>query len=128
MQVCICQQRRRRRSGWSGLGRTTFQRVAPRLKGQSEDEMIGPGVHANSPLPCVYAFLVYSLPLFCRRIRSPARPDQTVSAVRTYVMLNTDAYSNQWRSYTRAHTGLGPGEFLRALVNHLRSKYLNPVA
>ena len=34
----------------------------------------------------------------------------------------------QWRSYTRAHTGLGPGEFLRALVNHLRSTYLNPVA
>ena len=34
----------------------------------------------------------------------------------------------QWHSYTRAHTGLGPGEFLRALVNHLRSTYLNPVA
>ena len=40
-------QRRRRRSGWSGLGRTTFQRVVglvPRLQRRSEDEMIGPGV------------------------------------------------------------------------------------
>ena len=40
-------QRRRRRSGWSGLGRTTFQRVVglvPRLQGRSEDETIGPGV------------------------------------------------------------------------------------
>ena len=34
----------------------------------------------------------------------------------------------QWCSYTRAHTGPGCGEFLRALVNHLRSAYLNPVA
>ena len=31
----------------------------------------------------------------------------------------------QWRSYTRAHTGPGPGEFLSALVNHARSTYLN---
>ena len=30
-----------------------------------------------------------------------------------------------WRSYTRAHTGPGPGEFLSALVNHARSTYLN---
>ena len=40
-------QRRRRRSGWSGLGRTTFQRVVgvvPRLQRRSEDETIGPGV------------------------------------------------------------------------------------
>ena len=40
-------QRRRRRSGWSGLGRTTFQRVVGlvlRLQRQSEDETIGPGV------------------------------------------------------------------------------------
>ena len=31
----------------------------------------------------------------------------------------------QWRSYTRAHTGPGPGEFLSALVNHAKSTYLN---
>ena len=31
----------------------------------------------------------------------------------------------QWRSYTRAHTGPGPGEFLSALVNYARSTYLN---
>ena len=40
-------QRRRRRSSWSGLGRTTFHRVVglvPRLQRQSEDETIGPGV------------------------------------------------------------------------------------
>ena len=40
-------QRRRRRSGWSGLGRTTFQQVVglvPKLQGRSEDETIGPGV------------------------------------------------------------------------------------
>ena len=36
----------------------------------------------------------------------------------------SDGY-NQWRSYTRAHTGPGPGEFLSALVNHVRSTYLN---
>ena len=28
-------------------------------------------------------------------------------------------------SDTRAHTGPGPGEFLSALVNHLKSAYLN---
>ena len=34
----------------------------------------------------------------------------------------------QWCSYyTRAHMGLGPGEFLSALVNHVRSTYLNAV-
>ena len=33
--------------------------------------------------------------------------------------------SEQWRSYTRAHTAPGPGEFLSALVNHARSTYLN---
>ena len=27
----------------------------------------------------------------------------------------------QWRSYTRAHTGPGPGEFLSALVNNVKS-------
>ena len=32
---------------------------------------------------------------------------------------------NQWRSYTQAHMGPGPGEFLSALVNHVRSTYLN---
>ena len=32
---------------------------------------------------------------------------------------------DQWRSYTRAHTGPGPGEFLSALVNHVKSTYLN---
>ena len=40
-------QRRRRRSGWSCLGRTTFQRIVGlvcRLQRQSEDETIGPGV------------------------------------------------------------------------------------
>ena len=31
----------------------------------------------------------------------------------------------QWRSYTQAHTSPGPGEFLSALVNHVRSTYLN---
>ena len=31
----------------------------------------------------------------------------------------------QWHSYTRAHTGPGSGEFLRALVNYVRSTYLN---
>ena len=40
-------QRRRRRSGWSGQGRTTFQWIVGlvlRLQRQSEDEMIVPGV------------------------------------------------------------------------------------
>ena len=40
-------QRWRRRSGWSGQGRTTFQRVVGlilRLQRQSEDETVGPGV------------------------------------------------------------------------------------
>ena len=37
-------QRRRRRSGWSGLGRITFQRGVLRLQRQCEDEMIWPGV------------------------------------------------------------------------------------
>ena len=43
----LLKQRRRHRSGWSGLGLTTFQRViglVPRLQRQSEDEMIGPGI------------------------------------------------------------------------------------
>ena len=31
----------------------------------------------------------------------------------------------QWRSYTWARMGPGPGEFLSALVNHVRSTYLN---
>ena len=35
---------------------------------------------------------------------------------------------SQWRSYTRAYMGLGPGEFLTALVNHQMFTYLNPVA
>ena len=35
-------------------------------------------------------------------------------------------WKNLWRSYTRAHMGPGPGEFLIALVNHVRSTYLNP--
>ena len=46
-RTAASEQRRRRRSGWSGLGRTTFQRVVglvPRLQGRSEDETIGPGV------------------------------------------------------------------------------------
>ena len=59
--LCIY-QRRCRRSGWSGLGRTTFQQgvgLIIRLQRQCEDRMIWPGVsHASSPLPCVYAFLV----------------------------------------------------------------------
>ena len=33
--------------------------------------------------------------------------------------------SSQWRSYTRARTGPGPGKFLIALVNYVRSTYLN---
>ena len=40
-------QRRRRRSGWSGLGRTTFQRgigLVLRPQRQCEDETIWPGV------------------------------------------------------------------------------------
>ena len=32
--------------------------------------------------------------------------------------------TGQWRSYTRAHTGLGPCKFLRAQVNHLRPVYV----
>ena len=43
----IVYQRRRRRSGWSGQGRTTFQRVVGlvlRVQRPSEDETIGPGV------------------------------------------------------------------------------------
>ena len=48
-------QKRHRRSGWSGLGRTTFQWVVglvPRLQHQSEDEMIGLGI------PCKLAFAI----------------------------------------------------------------------
>ena len=37
-------------------------------------------------------------------------------------------HPQQWCSYTRAHTGPGSGEFLNALVNHVRSTYLNSVA
>ena len=37
----------------------------------------------------------------------------------------TKFHEKQWRSYTRAHTGPGLGEFLSALVNHVRSTYLN---
>ena len=48
VRVCITsQQRWRRQSGWSGLGRTTFQWVVGlvlRLQRVSEDETIGPGV------------------------------------------------------------------------------------
>jgi len=32
---------------------------------------------------------------------------------------------NQWRSYTWAHMGQGPGKFLSALVNYAMSTYLN---
>ena len=52
-------------SGWSGQGRTTFQRVVGLVLGlqkqsedESKDETIGQVSHASLPLPCVYAFLV----------------------------------------------------------------------
>ena len=38
--------------------------------------------------------------------------------------ISTTVHYYQWRSYTRAHTGPGPGEFLSALVNHARSTYV----
>ena len=47
LKLITLKQRRRRQSGWSDLGRTTFQRdvgLIPRLQRQSEDETIGPGV------------------------------------------------------------------------------------
>ena len=46
-KLFIFSRRRRRRSGWSGLGRTTFQRVVrlvPRLQRRSEVETIEPSV------------------------------------------------------------------------------------
>ena len=68
----IVYQRRRRRSGWSGLGRTTFQRVVglvPRLQGQSEDETIGPSIHAA----CLALFVRVS----CNHSRSFAQRSLT---------------------------------------------------
>ena len=47
MPTQVIKQRRRRRSGWSGQGQTTFQRVVGlvlRLQRQSEDKTIGTGV------------------------------------------------------------------------------------
>ena len=45
--VILAGQRRRRPSGWSGQGRTTFQQVVgliSRLQRRSANEMVGPGV------------------------------------------------------------------------------------
>ena len=46
-------QRRRRQSGWSGQGRTTFQQVVG-----LRTRRLGQVSHASSSLLCMYAFLV----------------------------------------------------------------------
>ena len=62
LEIAFSKQRRRCRSGWSGLGRTTFQWViglVPRLQRQSEAKTIGPGVPRKLAFALrVYAFLV----------------------------------------------------------------------
>ena len=81
----IYAQRRRRRSGWSGQGRTTFQQVVgliSRLQRRSANEMVGPGV----PRKLAFAQRVgvsrinRSRCFASRSCRSPARPDRTASA------------------------------------------------
>ena len=51
--MLIISQRRRRRSGWSGQGRTTFQQVVG-----LRTRRLGQVSHASSSLLCMYAFLV----------------------------------------------------------------------
>ena len=51
---------------------------------------------------------------------------QKLNAVQDVGKCHVQTINNwQWRSYTRAHRGPGPGEFLSTLVNHVRSTYLN---
>ena len=73
-------QRRRRRSGWSGQGRTTFQQgvgLISRLQRRSANEMVGPGV----PRKLTFAQRVgvsrinRSCCFASRSCRSPARAD-----------------------------------------------------
>ena len=88
-------QRRRRRSGWSGQGRTTFQQVVgliSRLQRRSANEMVGPGV----PRKLAFAQRVgvsrinRSRCFASRSWQKPgaARPD----CIGTHVLLNTHAY------------------------------------
>ena len=89
-------QRRRRRSGWSGQGRTTFQQVVgliSRLQRRSANEMVGPGVPCTQArlCPACRRFSYKSFPLFCEQIMQKpgaARPD----CIGTHVLLNTHAY------------------------------------
>ena len=48
-----------------------------------------------------------------------------VKVIMLYCRFQMLQCSYQWRSYTWAHMGPGPGEFLSALVNYMRSTYLN---
>ena len=53
----------------------------------------------------------------CRRLRTT----EGVSRRDIISELRDKVTFCQWRSYTRAHTGQGPGKFLSALVNHVKS-------
>ena len=87
-------QRRRRRSGWSGLGCGPLFSGSlvscPDCRDGLRTRRLGQVSHASSPLPCAYAFLVIVPTLL------PA--DQEPGAARsgcigTHVLLNTHAYT-----------------------------------
>ena len=90
-------QRRRRRSGWSGQGRITFQEVVgliSRLQRRSANEMVGPGVLRK----LAFARRVGVCRINCSRCfvsrscKSPAWPDRT-AYIGTHVLLNTHAHT-----------------------------------
>ena len=80
----ILVQRRRRRSGWSGQGRTTFQQVVgliSRLQRRSANEMVGPGVPRKLAFAQRVGVSRINRSCFASRsCRSLARPDRTASA------------------------------------------------
>ena len=104
MWCFVTLQRRRRRSGWSGQGRTTFQQVVgliSRLQRRSANEMVGPGVPRKLAFAqrvgvsrinrscCFASRSCRSLVWRSQTQAGAARPD----CIGTHVLLNTHAYT-----------------------------------